>query len=110
MHFTLKTKPLRADDFAGPVEAYSPGDRSRRVESERFRCFTYYELVARAKANLDITWLRDESLDDAASLLSPGVLAAEIVEELEAALAQFAELAASLPVEGDDSAETLHDS
>ena len=28
-----------------------------------------------------------------------GVLAAEIVEELEAALAQFAELAASLPIE-----------
>jgi hypothetical protein len=30
------------------------------------------------------------------------VLAAEIVEELEAALAQFAELAASLPVEEGD--------
>ena len=51
------------------------------------------------KANLDITWLRDESLDDASSLPPPGVLAAEIVEELEAALAQFTELAASLPVD-----------
>ena len=99
MHFTLKTKPLRADDLADFVDAYSPDDRSRRVESERFRCFTYDELVARDKANLDITWLRDESLDDAASLPAPGVLAAEIVEELEAALAQFTELAASLPIE-----------
>mgnify|MGYP007025841895 CR=1 FL=1 len=99
MHFTLKTKPLRADDFAGFVEAYSPGDRSRRVESERFLCFTYYELVARDKANLDITWLRNESLDDAASLPARGVLAAEIVEELEAALEQFTELAASLPLD-----------
>lgn len=99
MHFTLKTKPLRADDLADFVDAYSPDDRSRRVESERFRCFTYDELVARDKANLDITWLRDESLDDSASLPAPGVLAAEIVEELEAALAQFTELAASLPLD-----------
>ena len=55
--------------------------------------------MARDKANLDITWLRDESLEDSSNLPAPGVLAAEIVEELEAALAQFAELAASLPIE-----------
>lgn len=51
------------------------------------------------KVNQSITWLRDDSLDDASTLPAPGVLAAEIVEELEAALAQFSELAASLPVE-----------
>ena len=97
-HFTLKTNPLRAD---GPrrLRRVLP---SRTTESsgsrrERFRRFTYDELVARDKANLDITWLRDESLDDASTLPAPGVLAAEIVEELEAALAQFSELAASLP-------------
>ena len=81
------------------VESYSPDDRSTRVESERFRRFTYDELMARDKANLDITWLRDDSLEDSSNLPAPGVLAAEIVEELEAALAQFAELAASLPIE-----------
>ncbi len=97
---------LHSEDQAAPHRgprklrrAYSPEDRGRRVDSERFRCFSYDELVARDKANLDITWLRDESLDDAASLPSPGVLAAAIVEELEAALAQFAELAASLPID-----------
>lgn len=99
MHFTLKTKPLRPADLAEFVDVYRPGDRSTRVESERFRRFTHDDLVARDKANLDITWLRDETLDDASNLPSPGVLAAEIVEELEAALAQFAELAASLPAE-----------
>jgi type I restriction enzyme M protein len=99
MHFTLKTKPLRYEDLACFVEAYRPHDRAKRVESERFRRFAYDELVARDKANLDITWLRDDSLDDASNLPAPGVLAAEIVEELEAALAQFAELAASLPAE-----------
>ena len=99
MHFTLKTKTLQCADLAEFVESYSPEDRSKRVKSERFRRFTYDELMARDKANLDITWLRDESLEDSSNLPAPGVLAAEIVEELEAALAQFAELAASLPIE-----------
>jgi type I restriction enzyme M protein len=98
-HFTLKTNPLREADLADFVDAYCPDDRSKRVDSERFRRFAYDELVGRDKANLDITWLRDESLDDASSLPAPGVLAAEIVEELEAALAQFSELAASLPLD-----------
>jgi type I restriction enzyme M protein len=98
-HFTLKTNPLREADLADFVDAYCPDDHSKRVESDRFRRFAYDELIARDKANLDITWLRDESLDDASTLPAPGVLAAEIVEELEAALAQFSELAASLPVD-----------
>jgi type I restriction enzyme M protein len=99
MHFTLKTKPLRVDDLADFVTSYSADDRSKRVESDRFHCFEYDELMMRDKANLDITWLRDESLDDSSNLPAPGVLAAEIVEELGAALAQFSELAASLPIE-----------
>ena len=102
MHFTLKTKTLRSEDLADFVDAYRPEDRSKRVETERFHRFTYDELMARDKANLDITWLRDESLEDASNLPLPGVLAAEIVEELEAALAQFAELAASLPIESSE--------
>ena len=99
MHFTLKTKTLQYADLADFVESYCPTDRSKRVESERFHRFGYDELMARDKANLDITWLRDESLEDSSNLPAPGVLAAEIVEELEAALAQFAELAASLPID-----------
>jgi type I restriction enzyme M protein len=51
--------------------------------------FTYDELMARDKVNLDIFWLRDESLEDSANLPEPDVLAKEIVEELEAALEQF---------------------
>ncbi len=46
--------------------------------------------MARDKANLDIFWLRDESLEDSANLPEPGILAAEIVEDLQAALEQFA--------------------
>ena len=45
--------------------------------------------MARDKVNLDIFWLRDESLEDSANLPDPDVLAKEIMEELEAALEQF---------------------
>ncbi len=41
-------------------------------------------------------WLKDESLEDSANLPDPGVIALEITEDLEAALAQFAEIAADL--------------
>ena len=95
-HFTLKTNPLARADLDDFVDAYKPGGRGKRVESERFRRFTYDELVARDKASLDIFWLRDDSLEDTDDLPSPAVIAAEIVEDLEAALAEFAELAEAL--------------
>ena len=41
-------------------------------------------------------WLKDESLEDSANLPDPDVIAAEIVEDLQAALAQFAEIASDL--------------
>jgi len=62
----------------------------------RWREYTYDEIVARDKANLDITWLRDESLEDGANLPDPDVLAAEIVEDLQASLEQFAAIAGDL--------------
>jgi hypothetical protein len=40
--------------------------------------------------------LKDESLEDSADLPPPDVIAAEIVEDLQAALAQFAEIASDL--------------
>src|SRR5712691_8584808 len=43
-----------------------------------------------------IFWLRDESLEDSENLPAPEVIAAEIVEDLQAALDQFAAIAASL--------------
>ena len=95
-HFTLKENPLRYDHLADFVDAYCAGNRSRRTESERFRCFSYEELLQRDKASLDVFWLRDESLEDTDNLPAPEVIAAEIVEDLEAALAQFTEIAASL--------------
>jgi len=66
----------------------------------RWRSFTYDELIARDKVNLDIFWLRDESLEDSANLPNPDVLALEIVEDLKAALAQFESIEEELPADG----------
>jgi hypothetical protein len=41
-------------------------------------------------------WLKDESLEDSSNLPDPDVIAQEIVEDLQAALAQFAEIAADV--------------
>ena len=54
------------------------------------------ELLARDKVNLDITWLRDDSLEDLDNLPAPEVIAREIVEDLTAALAEFEAVAAAL--------------
>ena len=52
--------------------------------------------MARDKASLDITWLKDESLEDAENLPPPEVIAQEIVEDLEAALVEFTAVAQAL--------------
>lgn len=96
MHFTLKTNPLRFEDLTDFVDAYRPDARHERTESERFRSFTYDELLARDKVSLDVFWLRDESLEDSASLPPPETIAQEIVEDLESALSEFSEIAATL--------------
>jgi type I restriction enzyme M protein len=92
VHLTLKTNPLTKSHLEDFVECYKPENRSERQESERFRAFDYEELVGRDKANLDIFWLKDESLEDSENLPAPEVLAAEIMENLEAALEQFASI------------------
>jgi len=96
-HFTLKQNPLRREHLHEFVNCYLPGRaRSERVESDRFRSFTYEELIARDKVNLDITWLRDESLEDLDNLPAPEIIAREIVEDLTAALAEFEAVALAL--------------
>ena len=100
MHFTLKQNPLRYEHLDDFVAAYKPEPaRPAGGEAERFRSFTYDELLQRDKVSLDLFWLRDESLEDSDNLPSPDVLAQEIVEDLEAALSEFAQIAESLRAE-----------
>ena len=101
--FSLKQKPLSRADLDEFVACYNPKNRHDRKptwsESNpegRWRSYTYEELLARDKVSLDIFWLRDQSLEDSASLPEPDVLAAEIVADLQAALEQFAAIAEDL--------------
>ncbi|WP_079052665.1 N-6 DNA methylase [Streptomyces regalis] len=95
--FTLKKSPLTREHLEDFVQSVKPGrPREERVESERFKSFTYDQLIARDKVNLDITWLRDESLEDLDNLPAPDVIAREIIEDLTAALEEFAAVADAL--------------
>ncbi len=49
MHFTLKQSPLRYEHLEDFVRAFNPDDRRARTESERFRPFTYEELLQRGQ-------------------------------------------------------------
>jgi len=123
MHFTLKTNPLKREDLDEFVKCYNPANRHERkptwssssspsmeplhsdvpVQQDnpngRWRPYDYEELINRDKASLDIFWLKDDSLEDSENLSAPDVIAAEIVEDLEAALEQFREIAGDLGVE-----------
>ena len=112
MNFTLKTNQLARQDLDDFVACYHPQNRHERQSTwsesnpdGRWRMFTYEELIARDKVNLDIFWLRDESLEDSANLPDPDVLAKEIMEELEAALEQFKGIVDELGEEEKDQSE-----
>ncbi len=104
VHHTLKKKPLRREDLSEFVACYMPENRARRQQSwdpqnnplGRWRRFGYDEIVARDKTSLDIFWLKDDSLADLDNLPEPDMLAQEIIENIEAALSSFREIANSL--------------
>ena len=98
LHFTLKKNPLQPSDLDDFIACYSAGNRGRRKETERFKRFDVSDLLRRDKLNMDIFWLKDESLDDVDSLPAPDVIAAEIVENLQAALEAFQSVADELAV------------
>ena len=56
---------------------------------DRWRSFSYEEILARHKVSLDRFWLRDESIEDSANLPEPHLLAQEIADDLRSALAQI---------------------
>ena len=95
-HFTLKTNPLKYEDLQDFITCYNVYNKLKRKESERFHAFTYDKLMERDKVNLDIFWLRDESLEDSDNLPDPDVIAQEIAENLEDALGQFSGIVGAL--------------
>lgn len=99
VHHTLKKNAMKYSDLEAFIKCYNPENRFRRKETwseeapeGRFRKFSYAEIVARDKTNLDIFWLKDKSLTDLENLPDPDILVNEIIENLEASLASFKEI------------------
>lgn len=85
---TKKERPLTPEHFSEFEASYGkdPNGLSARTdtgEMGRFRKFHMSDIKDRGY-KLDITWLRDESLEDANDLPEPQDLAAEAITELEA--------------------------
>ena len=99
VHHTLKKNPLNIESLRDFITCYNPKNRYKRKETwsesnpeGRWRKFDYEDIIARDKTSLDISWLKDNSLADLDNLPDPDVLAAEIIENLEAGLESFREI------------------
>jgi type I restriction enzyme M protein len=92
---TKKDRPLTARHFADFTTAYGkdPSGLSKRSEGERFRRYPVSAIRER-DFKLDITWLKDDSLEDADELPEPQDLAAEAITELEAVVDDLREIVA----------------
>ena len=97
VHHTLKQKPLSESHLEAFVACYNPAARhdrkatwSEETPDGRWRAFSRDELLQRDKASLDLFWLKDATMTDLDNLPEPDVLMSEIMENLEAAMEQFA--------------------
>lgn len=88
-HFTLKRNPLTRKDLEDFIECYKEGDLSNRKETKRFKKYSYDELISRDNTNLDLFWIKDDSLVDLENLPEPEVLLEEIIDNLQNALEEF---------------------
>jgi type I restriction enzyme M protein len=100
---TKKERPLSREHFADFEKSYGadPNGRSQRIDTGaegRFRKFHISEIKER-DYKLDITWLRDESLEDADELPEPQDLASEAITELEAVVDDLREIIALIEKE-----------
>lgn len=96
VHHTLKKNTMKLEDLKDFIKCYNPSNRNDRKETwseetpdGRWRKYSYDEIIARDKTNLDIFWLKDKSLADLDNLPDPDVLASEIIENIEAGLESF---------------------
>lgn len=104
IHHTLKKKPMRAEHLQDFIDCYNPDNRHDRHETwdaetnpeGRWRKYVYQDIVARDKTSLDIFWLKDKSLTDLDNLPDPEDLAEDIIENIEAGLSSFREIALAL--------------
>jgi type I restriction enzyme M protein len=94
LHFAARERPLTRKDLDDFVACYGRGaPATARTSTEKFRPVSYRQLEER-RFNLDILW---PDADGPGKVRSPKSIVLEIVDELDAALAEFKALAAELP-------------
>ncbi|MFA5780370.1 MAG: class I SAM-dependent DNA methyltransferase [Elusimicrobiota bacterium] len=96
INHTPKKKPLRPEHLFEFCECYlskkreeGKKTRSKKNPEGRWRKYSYKEIIARDKINLDITWLKDDDLIDLENLPEPNILLGNIIENVESALESF---------------------
>lgn len=95
-----KRNPLTFEHFADFITCYGDepngtAPRTDQGEEGRWRCFSR-EFITQRGENLDISWLRDESLQSADDLPEPEEIAATIMEKLQIAMSEMEALSALL--------------
>ena len=93
---TKKDRPLVGQMFEEFEKCYGkdPNGQAKRKDlgdEGRFRKFSLSQIKDR-DYNLDITWLKDEGLEDPNSLPEPQVLAADAITELNACVDELQEI------------------
>ncbi|MGX3097550.1 type I restriction-modification system subunit M [Helicobacter sp. 23-1046] len=89
VNLSLVSNPLSAEHLSDFEKCFCADNFTKRVESERFRAFSAESILARDKANLDIFWLKDESLGDLEDLPAPREIATMIKSDLQSAMREF---------------------
>ena len=87
-NFSLRQNPIAPEHLIDFIRCYRADDRVKRRESIHFRRFSYSEIVARDKANLDIQW-RDQTKEKMEAV-SPQALMKAILKDLNEAMKEFA--------------------
>ncbi len=93
---TPKKNPLKFESLSDFVKCYNTTDISKRKETYsesnpngRWRKYTYDYILSRDKTNLDISWIKDNSVIDLDNLPEPDELVNEIIDNIESALQSF---------------------
>jgi len=103
VHHTPKNNQIAFKHLQEFIDCYNIGSEKKRTETwstesqkGRWRKYSYDEIIERDKTNLDIFWLKDDSLIDLENLPNPETLIDDIIENIESTLANFKSIKDSL--------------
>ena len=73
------------------IQCYSD-NLAQRKQSERFKCFNIDEILKRDKTNLDISWIKEQSVINSENIASPDEILEEIKADIAAALGELEQI------------------